>query len=54
VFKTFTSMLSDDGGQGLVEYALIIALIAIVCLAALNAIGSKANNSLTNASNQLS
>lgn len=47
-------MLSDDAGQGLVEYALIIALIAIVVIAALRALGGSANNSLTNASNLLS
>jgi len=47
-------MLNNDDGQGLVEYALIIALISVVAMAALRAIGSSANNSLTNASNQLS
>ena len=29
----------EDEGQGLVEYALIIALIAIVCIVALTALG---------------
>lgn len=52
--KTFVSMLADDAGQGLVEYALIIALVSIVAMAALRALGSSANNSLTNASNNLS
>ena len=47
-------MLNDDDGQGLVEYSLIIALIAIVVMAALKALGGGANNSLTNASNSLS
>ncbi len=41
-------------GQGLVEYALIIALVAIVAIGALQVLGNKANNSLTNASNNLS
>jgi pilus assembly protein Flp/PilA len=54
VFKTLILMLVNDDGQGLVEYALIIALIAIVVIAALRALGGGANNSLTNASNQLS
>lgn len=49
-----SNFLRDDAGQGLVEYSLIIALISIVCIAALQALGNKANNSLTNASNQLS
>ncbi|MBC5811679.1 MAG: Flp family type IVb pilin [Candidatus Eremiobacteraeota bacterium] len=47
-------MLRNDDGQGLVEYALIIALVSIVAMAALRTLGNKANNSLTNASNQLS
>jgi pilus assembly protein Flp/PilA len=49
-----SSFLRDEAGQGLVEYSLIIALVAIVVIAALQLIGSKGNNSLTNAANQLS
>jgi pilus assembly protein Flp/PilA len=30
---------SDDRGQGLAEYGLILSLIAVVCLAALTALG---------------
>jgi Flp pilus assembly pilin Flp len=40
--------------KGLVEYALIIALVSIVAMAALRSLGGSANNTLTNASNQLS
>jgi Flp pilus assembly pilin Flp len=47
-------MLRNDHGQGLVEYALIIALVAIAGMVALRALGSSGNNSLTNASNGLS
>jgi pilus assembly protein Flp/PilA len=54
VLKTFNAMLRNDDGQGLVEYALIIALVSIVAMAALRTLGNKANNSLQNASNQLS
>ena len=54
MFKNFASMLSDDAGQGLVEYALIIALVSIVAIAALRLLGGKANNTLNNASNSLS
>jgi pilus assembly protein Flp/PilA len=54
VLKTFASMLTNDDGQGLVEYALIIALIAIVVMAALRALSNSSTNSLTNASNSLS
>jgi Flp pilus assembly pilin Flp len=47
-------MLATDDGQGLVEYAFVIALVAIVAMGALRVLGKKANNTLTNAANQLS
>ncbi len=50
----FANFLSDERGQGLVEYALIIALVSLVAIAAFRTIGKKASNSLTNASNSLS
>ncbi len=52
--KTFVSMLKDDEAQGLVEYALIIALVSIIAIAALKFLGSKASNTLNNAANTLS
>ncbi len=52
--KTFVSMLRNDDGQGLVEYALIIALVSIVAIAALQFLGKKASNTLSNAANTLS
>ncbi|MBI4860945.1 MAG: Flp family type IVb pilin [Candidatus Riflebacteria bacterium] len=33
----------DDEGQGLVEYGLILGLIAVVAIAALNATGGSVN-----------
>jgi pilus assembly protein Flp/PilA len=39
---------ADDSGQGLVEYALIIALISIVAIAAMRTLGSKVSNTLSN------
>jgi pilus assembly protein Flp/PilA len=47
------AMLLDDTAQGLVEYALIIALVSIVAIAALRFLGSKASNTLNNAANAL-
>jgi pilus assembly protein Flp/PilA len=52
--KNFVSMLQDDRGQGLVEYALIIALVSIIAIAALKFLGAKASNTLNNAANTLS
>jgi Flp pilus assembly pilin Flp len=50
------SRLTDDEGQGLVEYVLIIVLIALVVLAAINPVTSglqvafsKISNALTSA-----
>ena len=36
----------DEEGQGLVEYGLIIALIAVVCIAALTALGTNISGKL--------
>ncbi len=54
MLKNITAMLIDDEGQGLVEYALIIALVSIVAIAALSVLGKKASNTLSNAAGQLS
>ena len=36
----------DEEGQGLVEYGLILALISVVCIAALTLIGTNINGKL--------
>jgi pilus assembly protein Flp/PilA len=46
--------LSDESGQGLTEYAIIIALVAVVVVASLRILGSSSSNALNGASNQLS
>ena len=51
--KIFRSFFTDDGGQGLVEYALIIALIAVVAITALSLLGTSSNNKLNAAANGL-
>ena len=38
----------DDDGQGLAEYALILALIAIVAIVALIFLGSEISNIISN------
>jgi len=52
--KALVAMLDDESGQGLVEYALIIALISIVAITALRFLGNKASNTLSNAATYLS
>ncbi|HTV74725.1 MAG TPA: hypothetical protein VME66_13595 [Candidatus Acidoferrales bacterium] len=43
----------DDGGQGLVEYALIIGLIAIASILALQYFGKKTSNEMNNDANSV-
>lgn len=39
-------LIADDDGQALVEYGLILGLIAVVCLVALTAIGLAVSGAL--------
>ena len=51
-----TSLLhadDDDAGQGLAEYALILALIAIVAIVALLFLGSQISSKLSVIGNEL-
>ena len=43
----------DEEGQGLAEYALILVLVAIVCVAALIFLGSSISNVLNNVATNL-
>jgi len=45
-------LVSEDGPTA-VEYAVMLALIVIVCLTAISAIGSKASTTFKNVSNKL-
>jgi len=40
-------VVKAKSGQSLVEYALILALIAVVAIVVLNGLGSKVNNTLS-------
>ena len=44
---------SDEDGQGLAEYALILALIAIVAIVALIFLGGQVSKILSNTSNSI-
>jgi pilus assembly protein Flp/PilA len=39
--------LKDESGPTAVEYAVMLALIIVVCIAAITALGSNANNTFT-------
>jgi pilus assembly protein Flp/PilA len=43
----------DEKGASLVEYALLLALIAIVCIGAITLIGNNANTKLSEVGNSL-
>ena len=43
----------EEKGQGLVEYAIILALIAIVVIAVMTTLGKKVNNTFNSIGNSL-
>jgi pilus assembly protein Flp/PilA len=47
LLSVFTQVRSDEEGQGLAEYALILALIAIVAIIALIFLGSQVSSQLS-------
>jgi len=51
--KKLQRFLSSEDGPTAVEYAVMLALIIIVCLAAVNAIGTNANTTFQNVGNSL-
>lgn len=57
--KTFAPYLrarfgNTEGGAALVEYALLLALIAVLCIVALSFLGGKASSKFTNIGDSLS
>jgi pilus assembly protein Flp/PilA len=45
--------IPEEKGQGLVEYAIILALIAIVVVAVVGLLGKKVNNTFNSMTNSL-
>jgi pilus assembly protein Flp/PilA len=54
VAQRLGSHLKQRDGQALVEYALILALVAIVVIGALKFLGGSAGNTLNNVANTVS
>jgi len=48
-----TALLKERDGQAMVEYALILALIAIVVIVALHFLGGAVSNQLNNIANNI-
>jgi pilus assembly protein Flp/PilA len=53
MIHTFKTMLSNDDGATLVEYALVVALIAVVAILALTTLGKQAASVLGTAANSI-
>jgi len=49
--SALVNFLRDESGPTAVEYAVMLALIVVVCIAAITALGSNANNTFTKVSN---
>ena len=50
---TIRSRIKDERGASLVEYALLLALIAVICIGAITLIGSGAKDKLSEVGSKL-
>ncbi len=46
-------LIGTEDGQDIVEYALLLALIAFICIAAVGGLGGSVSNAIGNADTQL-
>ena len=53
LYVKFQSLKNGEEGQDLVEYALLVALIALVCIAGVNNVATAINSVFTNISSTL-
>jgi len=53
MFEMVKSMLSNEKGQGMVEYGLILALIAVVVIAAMTTMGTNLQAMFTTVAGKL-
>ena len=51
--NTIKTFVRDEEGQDLIEYALLVALISLVCVVALTDAGKQVNNIFTSIKNKL-
>jgi pilus assembly protein Flp/PilA len=51
--QSVARFLRDESGPTAVEYAVMLALIIVVCIAAITALGSNTNNNFTFVSNKI-
>lgn len=53
MIATLKNLHSDDAGATMVEYGLIVALIAVVCITAVVLIGTRLSGQFTTVANQI-
>ena len=53
MFSPLRSLLSDEQGASLVEYGLLIALIALVAITAIQLLGNNINSLFNNVGNSI-
>jgi Flp pilus assembly pilin Flp len=53
MFRTIQNLLADESGQGLTEYALILALVAVAAYATLQGLAGSINGELGKAASDL-
>ena len=51
--QSVVSFLRDESGPTAVEYAVMLALIIVVCITAITALGSNANNTFSYVATQV-
>jgi pilus assembly protein Flp/PilA len=51
MLKNLSAMMKDEKGQALAEYGLILALIAVICVVALQTLGGGVQGALTTIAN---
>ena len=51
--SALVNFLKDESGPTAVEYAVMLALIIVVCLTAITTLGSNANSTFTSVGNKI-
>jgi pilus assembly protein Flp/PilA len=47
MFKTLANVLRDDEGATMVEYGIMVALIAAICITVVTTLGQKVSNAFS-------
>ncbi|GAC1507266.1 MAG: hypothetical protein NVS1B14_12260 [Vulcanimicrobiaceae bacterium] len=53
MLQNISKLVRDDEGATMVEYGLIVALIAVVCIVAVTLIGTRLNTTFTSVANDV-